>query len=67
MLVQLCAKTEQNKKESSQKEIKTVLISKEITLPSIKNIIDPVYQLYFDKSIVMHTDRIYYITLKNFK
>lgn len=54
-----------NNKNSNLEEIRNTLVSKEIELPSIKNIIDPVYQLYFDKSILMHKDRIYYITLRN--
>lgn len=53
------------KMRETQTEIKTVVVSKEIDLPAIRNIIDPVYLVYFDKSIILHKDRIYYLTLKN--
>lgn len=42
-----------------------VILEKIIKLPTIRNIIDPVFQIYFDKAVTIYKDRVYYLNILN--
>lgn len=54
-----------SKDTAKEETVKRVIYSKLINICSVKNIIDPVIPINFDKGVIVYTDRIYYITLKS--
>ena len=55
----------QSRVSLTNQENRKELLNMKINLPSIKNIIDPVYQFYFNRSITLSKDKVYYITINN--
>ena len=50
-------------KNNETNDVKNVVMSMDVNIPSIRNAIDPVYQFYFNKAVNLYNDKVYYITI----